>query len=474
MKGWAWAWPVALGLAVAGGPDTSRVLDRVGTTASTVSGVVFDSLADAPLAGADVQLLREGAIARTYDARTDSAGRFAFTAVEPGDYLAGFFHPRVDSLGIDVPPVRLTVDADSQVELRLATPSRPTIISAICPDSAAGDDATLLLGAVRDAATGERMTGAFVSAQWSGLAFQDQGLISVRRGGMVPASADGRFAVCNIPLDADITVRAAVGADTSGALSLQFPPLGILARDIFVAPVNSDEENASARLSGRVTSSSGAPVAGASLSLWGFPGAVRSDASGAFVFADAPGGSTTLDVRAVGYEPVRVGIDLRTGAQRNNTASVVVSRAPTTLAPITIVDTRISGVLQRSGFDKRAESGVGRFLDADALEKMNVESTTSAIARFPGMLTRSGGRGSRLFMRDPSGVVCAPMVWVDGTPYAPSATADLDAAVDIDLFAHPNEIAGIEVYRRVSQAPLQYAGTTPSGCGVIVIWRKGR
>ncbi|MBK6487594.1 MAG: carboxypeptidase regulatory-like domain-containing protein [Gemmatimonadetes bacterium] len=471
MTDFAWAWSAALVLAIAGGASTPDV-GSGSVSAIGVSGVVFDSLSGTPLAGADVQLLREGASARTYDARTDSAGRFTISTVEAGEYVAGFFHPRLDSLGIDLPPVRVTLNAESQVELRLATPSRRTIISAVCPDSMAGDDATLLLGAVRDAARGERLTGAVVSAQWSGLAFQDAGLVSVEFGGMVPATAEGRFAVCNIPLDADVTLRAAVGADTSGALSLQFPPLGILARDIFVAPIGSDEPNASARLSGRVTSTTGAAVAGARLSLWGFPGAVRTDETGAFVFAEVPGGSTTLDVRAVGYEPVRIGIDLRTDAQRNNTVALVVARAPTTLAPITILDTRTSGVLLRSGFDKRAEGGVGRFLDAEALEKMQVVSTTSAIARFPGMLSRTSGRGSRLFMRDPKGVVCAPMVWVDGTPYSPNASADVDVAIDIDHFANPDEIAGIEVYRRVSQAPLQYAGTTQSACGVVVIWRK--
>lgn len=472
MTGSGWVWPAALVLAVAGAANSSAVRDGSAHTAS-VSGVVFDSLAGAPLAGADVQLLSEGANARTYDAYTDSAGRFAFPAVEVGDYIAGFFHPRFDSLGIDLPTVRLTLDAESHVALRFATPSRQTIISAVCPNDTVGNEATLLLGVVRDAARGERLTGAVVSAQWSGLAFQDSGLVSVHRGGMVPATADGRFAVCNIPLDADVTVRAATGVDTSGALSLQFPPFGIVARDVFVAPVVSDESSASARLSGRVTSSSGAPVAGATLSLWGFPGTVRSDVSGAFVFADVPGGSTTLDVRAIGYEPVRVGIDLRTEAQRNNTVSIVVSRAPTTLAPITIVDTRISGVLLRSGFDKRARGGFGRFLDADALEKMHVVSTTSAIARFPGMITRTGGRGSRLFMRDPSGVACAPTVWVDGTPYSPYASAEVDGVVDIDILAQPDDIAGIEVYRRAAQAPLRYGGTTRSVCGVIVIWRKG-
>jgi hypothetical protein len=462
-------------------PSTTRAITRhLGgaadvaptTGAATISGIVFDSLSGAPLAGADVQFVRDGTPTRVYDVRSDSAGRFIVADAEDGSYLAGFFHPRLDSLGIDIPPSRVAVTAGATVELVLASPSRRTIVSAVCPDGVATDDATLLLGAVRDAATGDRMPGATVSVQWSGLAFQDSALAEVRQGGMVPASPEGRYAVCNLPIDAELTLRAAVGPDTSGAIALQFPPLGILARDVFVAPLISDEANAAARLTGRVTSTTGAPIAEARISVWGDERSVRTNSAGEFTLAQIPGGSTTVDVRAVGYEPARRGIDLRVGATRDNRLDMVLLRAPTTLAPVTVVDTRISGPLLRSGFEQRRTGGVGRFIDAATLDKMQVANTTSALAQLPGMITRSGGRGNRLFMRDPTGRICAPMVWVDGAPFSPAAESDLEAAVDIDLLADPTRIAGIEVYRRATQAPLQYAGTTPSACGVVVIWRK--
>jgi hypothetical protein len=73
-------------------------------------------------------------------------------------------------------------------------------------------------------------------------------------------------------------------------------------------------------------------------------------------------------------------------------------------------------------------------------------------------------------MRDPQGLVCAPAVWVDGAPYLPAAESE--QVVDIDLLADLTNIAGIEIYRRASQAPLRYAGTTRDACGVVVIWRK--
>src|SRR5829696_6873095 len=67
-----------------------------------ISGVVYDSIARAPLAGASVQLVAaDRSRAAAFSAITDSAGRFTIPAVVVGDYMIGFFHPMLDSLGID-------------------------------------------------------------------------------------------------------------------------------------------------------------------------------------------------------------------------------------------------------------------------------------------------------------------------------------------------------------------------------------
>jgi hypothetical protein len=167
----------------------------------------------------------------------------------------------------------------------------------------------------------------------------------------------------------------------------------------------------------------GDPVAGAQLSLWGHEREVRTSDSGAFVVPAVSGGSSTLDVRSVGFESARGPVDLRTGAGQANTLEVFLARATTKLAPVTILDRRVSSVLVRSGFDTWRTGEYGKFVDAEALEKMNV--------------------------------------------------ANASEAIDIDLLVVPGDIAGIEIYRRAAQAPLQCAGTTPDACGVIVIWRTG-
>ncbi len=434
----AWQLPMALVVTLATDGHTSRVREMEGwrfgsgagahmaggggsveASLARVTGTVYDSLIGGPLAGADVQLLRRGTPALVYNARTDSAGRFALNEVDGGTYQAGFFHPRLDSMGIELPTRHVTLSAAGRSDIELATPSRLTVLASVCPDT---------------------------------------------------TRADGRFAICNVPADVGVTLRAAAGPDSSGAVAVTFPPLGIVSRDVYVAPLVSDQERAVARLTGRVTGRTGTPIFGARVSLSGWESAASTDSGGHFTFPQVPGGSTTLDVRSVGFAPVRLSIDLRTGEGARNDLAITMSPSPTTLAPVTVVDRR-SEVLIRSGFDTRRHGALGRFIDEEALRKSGAQSTTSYLSQFPGMMARSGGRGMRMFMRDPQGLVCAPTVWVDGAPYLPAAEAE--GVVDIDLLADITNIAGIEIYRRVNQAPPQFAGTTRSACGVIVIWRKG-
>ena len=53
--------------------------------------------------------------------------------------------------------------------------------------------------------------------------------------------------------------------------------------------------------------------------------------------------------------------------------------------------------------------------------------------------------------------MCRPQVYVNGIPYTPGL---LDIPIET--------IAGIEVYRSISQMPVEYRD--PSGCGVILVW----
>src|SRR5688500_18555648 len=85
---------------------------------NTVSGVVHDSIARRPLAGATVQLVATDSIGRF--GRTtvsDSLGRFSIADVPEGRYRLGFFHAKLDSLGVDAPLREVYVDRPLRVDL---------------------------------------------------------------------------------------------------------------------------------------------------------------------------------------------------------------------------------------------------------------------------------------------------------------------------------------------------------------------
>ena len=87
--------------AMAQGSDTTRR-----GSGATVSGIVRDSLAQKPLAGAMVQLAAVDSLARfSRIAITDSLGRFTLGDVPDGRHIVGVLHPMLDSLGIE-PPFR--------------------------------------------------------------------------------------------------------------------------------------------------------------------------------------------------------------------------------------------------------------------------------------------------------------------------------------------------------------------------------
>lgn len=470
---------VLLGISVLGWPAVPGLGGQASRQLARVSGIVFDSLASAPLPGADVQLLPANGTGRARDAVTNAEGRFVVTDVDSGTYLVGAFHPRLDSLGIELPPVEVHIAGSDPVEMNLAVPSRRAIVASFCPDSVVHDGTTVLTGSVRDAATGAPRSSASVLVNWGELAIDGGGLANVQRGGPVQVGPTGRFVVCNIPGDAALTARAAAGPDTSGAIDFSLPATGILARDLFVpasqtpAPAGVDPNTfREAVLRGRVVTTNGAPVPEARVAVWGTPGEVRTNARGEFAMADLPGGTTSVAVKAVGFDAQRVPIDLRSGPN-GNTLNVTLTRSVTTLATVSVLETA-DIVLSRTGFTKRAAEGMGRYLDGDAIAKSSAIGAAALISRFPGTQLKPASRGNRLFMRDNQGLACPPTVWVDGQRLDSSAEADVDGVIDIDFWVDYTRLAGIEVYVRANEAPLQYGGTNKAACGVIVIWHRVR
>ncbi len=452
-------------------PDSVRAAAGV-----RVSGVVRDTLARAPLAGALVQLAPyDTGSTVNRSAQTDSLGRFAIDDVPAGRYLVGFLHPLLDSLGLQAPTVDLRV-ARRPVRIDLATPSASMLRGAMCGMALSGASGALLMGVVRDARDGTPVSGAVVTGEW--VEFILTGTRLSRRQPAVRAATgeQGTFALCGVPAAGSIFVRAQHGSDSTDVLELRAAADGLLRQDLYLG-------TSPAQLSGLVFTAEGSvPVAGATVGLVGGP-QTRSDARGAWTLVDAPGGTRMLEVRAIGYYPERRPVDVVAGARSVRVALLTFQAV---LDTVRVVASRV-GDLSGGGFDARRRSSLGNFLTEEDIARRGGAWTSDLFRSIPGVRLDGSGIDRRILIRNGFGDACPPSLFVDGL-YLFEPTAD-----ELDAIVTPARIRGIEVYTDAStpaefQRPGQgmrlgvssdpaspiEARRSATGCGAIVIWTKTR
>lgn len=147
--------PCATAYAQGGATPTHRIL-----------GTVHDSIANAPLGGALVQLISRSNPAWARSTTSGLDGRFLFDSVPPGAYELGYLHPRLDSMHV-VPPARTVQLPGADSSVRLAVPSFATLARAACPDTPLADDDALFVGRLWPARAGAPASAGIVSVQWA-------------------------------------------------------------------------------------------------------------------------------------------------------------------------------------------------------------------------------------------------------------------------------------------------------------------
>ncbi len=417
-----------------------------------VSGTVHDSVARAPLAGALVQLVADDTRSSFgQSVMSDSVGNFSFRDVPAGRFTLGFHHDKLDSLGLE--PMLRTVTVAGQVVVRadLAIPSSARIREALC-QAASGRSSAVVMGIVRDASTRAPLSGVTVGADWVELTLGKDGMRrrTVRR--TTVTHANGWFAVCDVPQPGSVFLRASRGSDSTDVIEAQVPQDGFLRHELYVG---------SARIATRgrvVRVTDGRPIVGAQVALEnGTP--VRTDERGEWVVPAAPAGSRQLEVRAVGFYPLRQSIDVVNGAAPVRLALSTYDDMLDTLKVIANYD-RYNRLEE---FRARSRSGLGRFITAEDIVRRQPNVTSDLFRNLvPGVYLDSPADTVR--MRDPFGERCAPTFYLNGMQLNTLDGMALDAVVT------PERIIGIEVYQQ-SQAPPQFMPAL-SGCGSILIWTK--
>ncbi|MEK7240148.1 MAG: carboxypeptidase regulatory-like domain-containing protein [Gemmatimonadota bacterium] len=449
---------------------------------ATVSGVVRDSIARTPLAGAWVQLV--AADSATRFARTvasDSLGRFTFADVPDGRYVLGFFHPLLDSLAVDLPPRDVLVSRHRSVRADLATPSPARLRVAICgsPDGAASVAGGVVGGVAREARDGKAAAGVTVIGEWLEITFRKGGIDRRRPRLVVTTGENGWFFLCNAPSGGTMFLSAGRGADSTDLIEVQVPKEGFARRELYLGFARSvvavDTTSRAdtlgiptrhlrvgdGRLRGTVVTSEGSrPLAGAVVRIAGGP-MTRANDQGEWMLVDAPTGTRVLEVRAVGYYPSRRAVDVVADA---GPVRVALSMFTAMLDTVRVLAERMADG-RNSGFAERRRTGMGQYLTAQDLVRRGAIDLSDVFRNLPGIRTELDDMGAvRITMRSAFGDYCSPAFYLNGLPMF------ILTAGELDNMAKPKNVRAIEIYNEATTPP-QFQQAM-SGCGAIVVWTK--
>lgn len=475
-------------LAVEAAPSGAQDRSVASTPAARVSGLVYDSMAMRPLAGATVQLAlvpAPGTVATVRSISTDTLGRFDFNGVVPGTYLLGFQHVAVDSLGMRGPLQRIDVRTASAVRASMAVPSMQTIIRTVCGRAGAKDSLAVLLGSIRHARADTALPGAFVSLRWGEVILDRDGSM-LRSTPIVDtwANDEGWFTAC-VPGGVPMTVRAAHGTDLSGNVELGVPTHAVLRRDIYVGAAEAEARTADTTGSGRpvddriiergrgalrgvVRALDGEAIDGARVALVNGASETRTNARGEFVLRGVPYGSHTIEARAIGYMPGQVIADI-VEFRDDPTEFVLLDVSAYLLDTVKVAAVRRLDDAVRAGFERRRRMGSGYFLDESVLDTMQVNSFKEMVRRVPFVRFTRGNRLDdtwREYVEFTSGQggPCEPVIYLNGTRLIKGA--------DVDEMIHPGSVRRIEAYHRGVAIPAEFASNQL--CGVLVVWTAPR
>jgi hypothetical protein len=188
-------------------------------------------------------------------------------------------------------------------------------------------------------------------------------------------------------------------------------------------------------------------------------------ADGTFTLQNLPSGTSEVLARKIGFDPASAIVDLT--ARHPSELTLTLARATTTLTPVTVTGS-MEARLQRVGFDDRRKIGLGRYMNAEEIERRQPMSVTDIIHFFPGFRIVESEFGSSIVpTRSVSGQSSNCInLFVDHALWDLSEPGDLDRAVNV------NEIAAVETYAG-DYVPQEFAVPNKT-CATIVIWTKAK
>jgi hypothetical protein len=313
----------------------------------------------------------------------------------------------------------------------------------------------------------------------------------------VITDADGVYSICMDPLAAPARVRATPAealVRTEMAAQAGTVPVasaGFVRADLTLTAPAADRRPAgrvartedwhNAVLGSVVDEETRQPIGGAQVSLVGEGGAVVrstvSDAAGRFqVTYPGEGDAYTVRVEHLAYATAEG--PLRFSRSDELRLEVRLSSRAIALDPIVVTERR-HGALAMSGFYDRRAGGRGVFVEVDEARRLRTSRVTDLLAGQPAIrLVAAGPMGSDVDVRIAGTEQmsmdgfrdCQPAVYLDGLLMRQPGEPRAYDHVLSDII-NPDAVAGIEVFRRATETPVQYRGSG-AACGVVLIWTR--
>lgn len=266
----------------------------------------------------------------------------------------------------------------------------------------------------------------------------------------------------------------------------------------------------------------GRPVRDARVRVAGLPGVQLTGGKGNFRFEGLPEGSLRLTADYLGYRSDTVVVNLAPGS--TTFVTLLLQTDPVPLPELRVEVERIVRNPRLAGFYERRQRGLGHYIGREDLERRDLISAFRLIPGVrveqciqpspPGLATMRGigqgddpslggggegsdaGQGQRstgsamgpMVMRRAGcyelrvargygsagfNARCVPEVWIDGHLISSfGAQASGESVFERVRNLPRHFIEGVEVYRNAAMAPVQYK--TFGGCGIVLVWTRGR
>jgi hypothetical protein len=210
---------------------------------------------------------------------------------------------------------------------------------------------------------------------------------------------------------------------------------------------------------GIVTDTAGQPIAGVEIVLTSAADGARTTRSGSdgrFELRGLRAARAVVRARRLGYAADT--LRLRTDDVRPLALVLRVVAADIDAIVVTGRGDESNARLTEFYEHKRLKNRFGYFFERAEIERRGPTHLSELLRQLRGVhLSPSGGIGNKVLLRG-----CRPMVWLNGLR-VPDA--------EVDEVAHPDEVAGLEVYTSMVGMPARFVDMVGK-CGAVVIWTR--